>query len=332
MAPPVTAVELLELIRMSGLAAQRDLDRITDQERAHFANAPAIAFAEWLRAEQVLSEFQAEQLLLGKWRRLRFQNYVILDRLGAGGMGCVFRADHVLLRRKVALKVLPEILAADPLIKERFRREAHVLALLDHPHIVRTYDYDETDGIPFLTMEYVEGCNLKEQVSHYGPLSAKQATDLICQAAAGLHYAFDQAELAHGDLKPSNLLVDAKARLKILDFGLSSFRNEVTSDVGTPDFVAPERALKTSAVNAGSDIYSLGVTFYFILTGHVWNAGRSRDTSDPSSAQSVEQSLMRMRADVSPALGGVIERMVAIDPRERFSTPIEIVKALHGLT
>ena len=181
--------------------------------------------AALLVRDGVITGFQAEQFLLGKHRGFLLGGYRILERLGAGGTGTVYLAEHQVMKRRVALKVLPASYAADPAVLERFRREAQAVAALDHPNIVRAYDFRQEGQLHVLVMEYVNGPNLQEIVQRQGALPIPLACDYIRQAAIGLQHAHD-AGLVHRDIKPANLLVDASGTVKLLDLGLRASRRK----------------------------------------------------------------------------------------------------------
>src|SRR5207249_528742 len=168
----------------------------------------------------VLTHFQAEQLLAGKWRRFTIGKYKVLERLGSGGMGSVYLCEHLFMRRRVAVKVLPTAKAEDPSALERFYREARAVAALDHLNIVRAYDIDQDENLHFLVMEYVDGASMHEIVKKHGPMDTLRAAHYIRQAAIGLQHAHE-AGLVHRDIKPGNLLVDRNGTVKVLDMGLA---------------------------------------------------------------------------------------------------------------
>ena len=221
-----------------------------------------------------LTQFQAEQILQGKWRRFTIGKYKVLERLGSGGMGAVYLCEHKLMRRRVAVKVLPTAKAADPSALERFYREARAVAALDHPNIVHAYDIDQDESLHFLVMEYVDGSSLQDIVKKAGPMNVLRACHYVAQAAQGLEHA-SQASLVHRDIKPGNILVDRSGVVKVLDMGLARFFNDEDdiltkkydeNVLGTADYLAPEQALDSHGVDIRADIYSLGATFYFMLT------------------------------------------------------------------
>ena len=210
--------------------------------------------------------------------------YRIVGVLGRGGMGTVFRAEHRLMERQVALKVINRSLTADAKAVERFRREVKAAAKLVHPNIVTAYDAEQAGDLHFLVMEYIDGMSLDRLIAKQGPPTPQQTCRLMQQAALGLMQAHEKG-MVHRDIKPQNLMVTRKGQLKILDFGLSrlaeiaadvagdgaapadGFRTAAGSVLGTPDYIAPEQVLDATKADIRADIYSLGCTFYFLLTG-----------------------------------------------------------------
>ncbi|MCS7017446.1 MAG: serine/threonine protein kinase, partial [Gemmatales bacterium] len=191
--------------------------------------------------------------------------YKVLEKLGSGGMGQVFLCEHLLMRRRVAIKVLPTSKAQDPAGLERFYREARAIAAVDHPNLVRAYDIDQADNLHFLVMEYVDGVSLQELVKKVGPLPVLRACHYIYGAAVGLQHVHEIG-LVHRDIKPGNILVDRNGLVKILDLGLARFfhdADELTKKydeniLGTADYLSPEQAIDSHTVDIRADIYSLG--------------------------------------------------------------------------
>ena len=255
-------------------------DRLVEPARlAAFADrhgAPDVAgVLERLVVEGLLTGFQAGEVARGRGAALWLGGYRVLDRLGKGGMGSVFLAEHAVLGRRVAVKALSDELRADPTARRRFVREARAAAALDHPNIVRVFDVDMTNDPPFLVMEFVDGISLQAAVSHAGTFSAGEAAAVGVQVADGLAQAA-AVGLVHRDIKPANLLVDRGGAVKILDLGIVRFTLEDTHSrvggvdviLGTLDYLAPEQAEDSSAVDTRADIYALGATLYFLLAGH----------------------------------------------------------------
>src|SRR3984893_5526125 len=284
----------------------------------------------------LLTHFQAEQFMLGKWRRFTIGKYKVLERLGSGGMGSVYLCEHKLMRRRVAVKVLPTAKASDPSSLERFYREARAVAALDHANIVHAYDIDQDENLHFLVMEYVDGASLQEMIKRTGPMDPVRAAHYINQGTLGLGHAHER-DLIHRDIKPGNILVDRLGTVKILDMGLARFFNDEEdiltkkydeNVLGTADYLAPEQALDSHGVDIRADIYSLGATFYYVLT-----------VKTPLSEGTVAQKLIWhqtrqpkpirvLRPEVPEGLVAVIDKMMAKDPAQRYQTPLAVAEAL----
>ncbi|HKI35698.1 MAG TPA: serine/threonine-protein kinase, partial [Gemmataceae bacterium] len=342
MPAPTTTDEFLDLVRKSGVVEDKRLDAYLARLRAAGPITPEPAkFAGFLVRDGILTHFQAEQVLQGKWRRFTIGKYKVLERLGSGGMGSVYLCEHKLMRRRVAVKVLPTAKADDPSSLERFYREARAVAALDHPNIVRAYDIDQDDKLHFLVMEYVDGSSLQEIIKKVGPMDVTRAAHYMRQSALGLQHAHESAGLVHRDIKPGNILVDRTGVVKILDMGLARFFHDEEdiltkkydeNVLGTADYLAPEQALDSHGVDIRADIYSLGATFYFCLTGRtpftegtvaqklIWHQTRQ------------PKSIKQTRPEVPDGLAALIERMMAKDPAQRPQTPQQIADALAPFT
>jgi serine/threonine protein kinase len=342
MPAPITIDGFLELGFKSGLleretvqTCQSNWDRSGQQP-----NSPK-ELADALIKEGVLTHFQAEKLIAGRWRGFLISDkYRLLERLGAGGMGAVYLCEHIMMGRKVALKILPVQQAEDPASLARFYREARAVARLDHPNIVRAHDIDHDDKIHFIVLEFVDGSNLHDFIRRNGTVTFERAAHYIRQAALGLQHAHEGG-LVHRDIKPGNLLLDRQGVVKILDMGLARFFHEDTVAfikeyevgyiIGTGDYIAPEQIVD-SRVDIRADIYSLGGTMYYLLTG-------KSPFQDGSSAQKIiwhqvrhPKSLRVLRPDVPAALIEVFEKMIAKEPGRRYQTPIEVAAALEPFT
>jgi serine/threonine protein kinase len=319
-------------VRKSGLANEKLLNAFLERTGSALAKLEPRKLAGALFREGILTQFQAEQILLGKSRGFEIGNYRVLERLGSGAMALVYLCEHKVMRRRVAIKVLPTNNAKDAAALARFYREGRAASALDHPNIVRAYDIDQDDKHHFLVMEFVDGSLLGEIVRKHGPLSILRACHYIRQAAIGLQHAFEIG-LVHRDIKPDNLILDRSGTVKILDMGLARFyadsEDVLTKGIlGTPDYLAPEQSQDSHAVDIRADVYSLGGTFYFLLTG-----------KPPFPEGSVAQKLIwhqtrypkpvrEIRPDVPEDLAALIEKMMAKDPAKRFQTPAEVVAAL----
>ena len=334
----------LDLLQQSGLVSDSQMVAL----RAEFGDKNARpenarALADELVKRDILTDWQADMLMQGKHRGFRLGPHKILRPLGQGGMSKVFLAEHEMMRRRCAIKVLPTKYQEDPDLLSRFHLEARAIAALDHPHIVRAYDFNKDirygKEIHYLVMEYVEGQDLRRMVDEQGPLDYRKAADFICQAAEGLAHAH-AAGFVHRDVKPANLLVDPNGVLKILDLGLARFTFEgedawqtpegEQSAVGTADYVAPEQVMDSRSVDGRADIYSLGYTFYFLLTGR--RPFPKSTLVELLMAHRVEtpEPIGKLRPDVPPELVEIIDRMTAKTPELRFQTAKEVAEKLQA--
>ena len=332
MAAPASSSELFDFIRKSGVISKDRLERFLADHPA--LSTDPIQAANRLVQLQLLTAFQAKLLLVGRYRGFRLGAYLLQDQLGQGGMGAVYLAVHDTLRRKAAIKVLPP--GGDKLSVERFLREARAAAALDHPNIVRTHDVGRDGEVHFLVMEYVEGQTLDRLVTKGGPLSTQRAVEFIAQAATGLQHAYEKGFI-HRDIKPSNLILGTDGTVKILDMGLA--RSFAADDqltalldqgavVGTADYISPEQAMNDPKVDIRTDIYSLGATFFSILTG--------RPPFDGPTASKLLQhqmkdapSLTKLDRTIPKALAQVVAKMMAKKPGDRFQTPADVITALQ---
>src|SRR5262245_58774439 len=338
MPAPTTADELLDLVQKSGLIEEARLRACVQKLTQGAIPADPAKLAERMVRDALLTYFQAEQLLQGKYKRFSLGKYKVLERLGAGGMGTVFLCEHKLMRRRVAVKVLPIPKAEDRASLDRFYREALAVAAVDHPNIVRAYDIDQDDNLHFLVMEWVDGTNLQDLVKKFGPLDVVRACHYIYGAAVGLQHAHEIG-LVHRDIKPGNILVDRSGVVKILDMGLARLLHDPDDNLtrqndenvlGTADYLAPEQALDSHTVDIRADIYSLGTTFYYLLTA-----------SPPFPEGSVAQKLIwhqsraprpikSLRSETPDEIVAVVEKMMAKEPGKRYQTPAEVMTALVG--
>jgi serine/threonine protein kinase/putative intracellular protease/amidase len=267
--------------------------------------------------------------------------YRIVKSLGAGGMGVVYQAEHRLMARTVALKVINHDLTSDPHAVDRFRQEVKAAARLAHPNIVTAYDAEQAGDSHFLVMEFVNGTSLARLVEKRGPLSPGHAAHFGRQAAMGLQHAFEQG-MVHRDIKPQNLMLTRQGQVKILDFGLARLaRERVGNDqrsvsgiteagacLGTPDYIAPEQASDARRADIRADIYSLGCTLYYLMLGRVPFPEGSAIEKLVAHVEQTPSPLHELRSEVPLKLSQIVAKMMAKDPAERFQTPAEVVEAL----
>ncbi|MCS7271980.1 MAG: protein kinase, partial [Gemmataceae bacterium] len=336
MPAPTTAAEFIDLVLKSGVVEEPRVRQYLKKlaEGGGIPSEPA-RLAGLMVHDGLLTYFQAEQILQGKYKRFTIGKYKVLEKLGSGGMGQVFLCEHLLMRRRVAIKVLPTSKAQDPAGLERFYREARAIAAVDHPNLVRAYDIDQADNLHFLVMEYVDGVSLQELVKKVGPLPVLRACHYIYGAAVGLQHVHEIG-LVHRDIKPGNILVDRNGLVKILDLGLARFfhdADELTKKydeniLGTADYLSPEQAIDSHTVDIRADIYSLGATFYYLLTGQppfpegtvtqklIWH-----QTREP-------KPITAFRSDVPPEILAIIDKMMKKNPAHRYQTPAELMRDL----
>ncbi|MBL8796862.1 MAG: serine/threonine protein kinase, partial [Planctomycetia bacterium] len=293
-----------------------------------------------------LTAYQINQLLTGHGHELSLGHYILLERLGEGGMGQVYKARHQKLGRVVALKVMRKDRMTEHDTIRRFQREIQAIAQLSHPNIVMAFDADEVHGVHFFAMEYFEGIDLNRLVRRLGSLPISKACEYIRQAALGLQHAHERG-LVHRDVKPSNLLLTkggppaaGGSLVKILDMGLA--RLEMGSDatessqtltqrgviIGTADFIAPEQAMNPHGADIRCDLYSLGCTFYFLLTGQVPFTGGTALEKLFRHRLEPPKPVQELRPDVPDVVADIVQRLLAKAPADRYQTPATLATDL----
>jgi formylglycine-generating enzyme required for sulfatase activity len=260
----------------------------------------------------------------------------VVRELGRGGMGVIYLAQHRVLDKPFALKVINSAALNSAEALARFHAEARAAAKLDHPNIARTHDADQAGDLHFLVMEFIEGHSLAQLLARKGRLPVASACRCVRQAALGLQLAFE-AGMVHRDIKPQNLMLTPKGLVKVLDFGLARLRGEATrgprltqvdSFMGTPEYVAPEQATDARSADTRADIYSLGCTLYALLTGR---PPFQEDTMVKLVLAHIEKEarpLHEVRPDVPPELSAVVAKMLAKDLSQRYQRPVEVALAL----
>ncbi|MCX7699243.1 MAG: serine/threonine protein kinase [Gemmataceae bacterium] len=341
-APTVSREVFMRRLRRSGLLTPEQMQHAYE---AAAETADGRQLGKLLVERRILTRFQVRMLLAGRTEGFLLGQYKILEPIGQGGMGRVFKAEHTGMGRLVAIKVLASDLVQTERARQLFEREVKLAARLQHPNIVTAYDADHVGGRYFLVLEYVEGPDLQSLVQRDGPLPVGVACELIRQAALGLQYAHERG-MVHRDIKPSNLLVQrnnplgAGPLLKILDFGLARLHaseSEIDGEsvpfdrrtvIGTPDYLSPEQARDWHEVYIRSGLYSLGCTLYFLLTGQPPFPGGQALEKLVRHLTERPAPLTQLRKDVPLAVVEIVETMMAKNPLERYQVPLDAALAL----
>jgi serine/threonine-protein kinase len=332
---PTSKKEFLQRVRKSQLVEAIKLDDALSEIAVEDMNA--IEVARHFIREGLLTKWQCQQLLDGRYKGFLLGKYKLLDQLGRGGMSMVYLAEHTVMRRKVAIKVLPKSRVGETSFLERFCLEAQASAALDHPNIVRAFDFDSQGDTYFLVMEHIEGENLREVVHQHGPLSFDRAANYFIQAARGLAHAH-QAGMVHRDIKPANLLIDKQGRVKLLDLGLALYSQSEGSSVtlthdekvlGTVDYLAPEQALSSHHVDKRADVYALGGTLHFALTGHPPYPDGSIAQKIAKHQNAAPPDPRQLRPDCPDGLATICIEMMQKEPQQRIPTADQVEQALE---
>ena len=298
-----------------------------------------------LSKQHHLTKFQVALVGQGKAKALVLGSYTILDKIGAGGMGQVYQAEHRRMKRVVAIKTLPAAMMKDKSVVARFQREVEAAAKLNHPNIVTAYDADEGNGLHFLVMEHVQGTDLSALVKQQGPVPIDQAVNFLMQAARGLEYAH-QKGVIHRDIKPANLLLEDNGTIKILDMGLARIDGTEHSPppddltgtgavMGTVDYMAPEQWANTHTADARCDLYALGCTLCFLLIGRAPYADDEHRNPVAKMRGHVQEpipDLRIVRPDVPDRVLSIYKKLMAKNPDDRFPTATALIAALASIS
>ncbi len=337
---PVTLEQFTQLLNDSGLLSAEDMNDV----RAGLPQFETVeALAENLYRRNKLTKYQLTRVIQGKAKSLHLGNYTVLDKIGQGGMGLVVKARHRVMQRIVAIKILSASTVKSPDAVKRFHREVEAAARLNHPHIVAAFDADQSNGTHFLVMEYVDGYDLSALIRMQGTLSVRRAIEFMLQAGRGLEFIHAHG-VVHRDIKPSNLLIDRAGVVRILDLGLARLENsehptDLTSSgqiMGTIDYMAPEQAVNTHTADHRADIYSLGCTLWYLLTGHSVYDGETAMAKLLQHREGAIPSLLGTNAELQAtnpravAIDRVIRKMLAKHPDQRHQSMAEVLMALEG--
>jgi len=335
---PVALETFLSQLSDSGILSDQKL-RAAEHKKSEHQNGESLA-RDMIKSGYI-TKYQAEQILSGKGKNLCMGHYILLEKLGAGGMGQVYKAYHPGMDRIVAIKV---ILAKGKIAEEsvrRFEREVKAAAKLSHPNIITVYDAGNANGRHFMVMELVKGQDLNIILHRKGTLGVSETINYIKQVARGLAFAHENGVI-HRDIKPANLLLDTNGNVKLLDMGLakiSSRENEekvsmltgTTSIMGTVDFMSPEQGLSSRDVDARADMYSLGATLYYLLTKQVMYEGDTAFAKLIAHGELPIPSLKTIRPDVSDNLDLIYTKMVAKQVEDRYQSMLELIQDLNAI-
>ena len=336
MYPPVRT-HFRECALASKLVTHADIEQARAELRSQWSGDADAAITDRQLADKLiemgrLNSYQAIQLLNGR-TKLHLGPYQILDMIAQGGMGQVFKAEHQWMGRIVAVKVLPRSKSTPEAIKS-FTREIRVLAKLDHENLVRAYDAGHDGNVYFLVTEYVPGTDLRRYVRNRGKLNMREAATIISQAAAGLQHAHELG-LIHRDVKPGNILVTPDGQTKLSDLGLAGWLNDGEDSlhpgktVGTADYLPPEQIMSPGSITPAGDIYSLGCTLYYAVTGKVpYPGGTTREKAHRHCTDTALHPRI-FNPTLSDAFLDVMAAMMERDPKQRIQTAEEVIQRLE---
>ncbi len=338
MPSPTTKDAFLDVVRESKVAEAGAIDSVLEHEDAAALETPR-QLADLMVREGLLTSYQSTLLLKGRTDGFRIGPYRILERLGYGATSNVYLCRRVGTPGRMAVKVLATMQAQNSTALKRFYREARAASSLNHPNLVQVRDIDWDEQTNYLVMDYVDGTSLQDIVQRSGPMEPTRAAHYIKQAASGLAYAHER-KLVHRDIKPGNLLVDRTGTVRILDMGLARIAEEEGAQLtqggevlGSPEYLAPEQAVDSHNVDIRADIYSLGATFYFLLSGA---APYSEEKTVAGKLLSKEKRppkpIRDKRPEVPEELVAIVNKLMAKNPDDRYQTPKEVVAALAPWT
>jgi serine/threonine-protein kinase len=334
--PPL---DLLPLIKKSGVLTDKQFDELRVKVLAGDYPNDSRMLAGRLIADKWLTEYQADRFLHGKSHGLSVGRYVILDRVGSGSMGRVYKAHHRLMAREVAIKIIAPEIVANARVVARFQREMRLVGRLDHPNVVRAFDADQIDAVLYIVMEYVPGQSLGHRLRVKGPIPPAEVVHYAAQAALGLGHAHAQG-IVHRDIKPSNLYLSQSRVVKVLDLGLgvlmeadtqATFETADGIAVGTIDYMSPEQATGRE-VDGRSDLYSLGCAMYHLMSGLLPFPGDSPIERLGKRINGRPVPLPDVLPSAPKRLVETMDRLMANKPSDRYQTGEEAAEALQSLT
>jgi eukaryotic-like serine/threonine-protein kinase len=335
----VSGPEFLEALEQSGVLPDAKSREVRDRYVRTTVLDNSSALAQQLIDDGTLTEFQARRLLKGT-KSLSFGRYALLDHIGKGARGRVFKARHRLMDRVVALKVFVPNAAFSETSLARFFREMKIVALLDHPNVVRAFDADVHEGCPYIVMEYLEGDDLEHLFVRRGPLPPNEVIEYMAQASRGLAHAHERGVI-HRDVKPTNVFLLKSGIVKVLDLGFGELvgmagqaANVFDTDegivVGTTDFMSPEQ-VQDKTIDARTDLFSLGCTMYRLLTGAYAFPGLTREDRLIKRIREQHVPITHVLPGLSYRLVAIVDRLLAGRPEDRFGSAAETAEALEAL-
>jgi serine/threonine-protein kinase len=329
--------DLIPVLRSSGILGDRQLADIRDKVLRGTYPLDPVSLAERLVEDEVLTVYQARRFLNNKPHGLLVGRYIILDRIGSGSMGRVYKAHHQMMDRIVALKIIAPEIASNQKVVARFQREMKLVGRLDHPNVVRAFDADQLNKVLYIVMEYVPGQSLGERLKR-GPIPAAEMFEYAAQAALGLAHAHEQG-MVHRDVKPSNMLLTADRKIKILDLGLGvlmeadSNATFATADgiaVGTVDYMSPEQTLGRE-LDGRSDLFSLGCSMFHLMTGKLAYPGESPIDRLGRRLSARPTPITDHIPDFPSPAARVLDKLMATKPQDRYASAREAAEVLQSL-
>jgi len=337
----VTSEQFVEYVQKSRLVVGAEMETFRKQLLEQFGEtlpADPVEIAKAFEKAKLLTRWHCEKLLQGRYKGFFLGKHKLLGHLGTGGMSTVYLAEHMGMHHKRAVKVLPKSKLGNNSYLQRFQMEAKAIASLNHPNIVRAYDIDNEKDTHYLVMEYVDGSDLNSLVRKKGPLPYEVVADYIIQSAKGLHHAHEKG-LIHRDVKPANLLVNREGVIKVLDLGLALYSDESLASVtmehndkvlGTADYLAPEQALNSHNIDHRADIYGLGCSMYFLLTGHAPFPSGSIAQRIAKHQSAMPEDIRKDRPDCPGELDGICVKMMQKDRRFRYADCNQVAEILEA--
>lgn len=328
--------DLLSVVRLSGVLSDRQISEIKAKVLRGDYPHDSVELAERLVKERILTEYQIRRFLGNKPHGLVVGRYVIVDRLGSGSMGRVYKAHHQMMERFVALKIIAPEIVTNERVVARFQREMRLVGRLDHPNVIRAFDADQINRLLYIVMEYVQGESLAQKIRR-GLIPPAEMVEYATQAALGLGHAHAQG-IVHRDVKPSNLLLTEEGQIKVLDLGLgvlvesddASFATADGIAVGTVDYMSPEQACGKE-VDGRSDLFSLGCSMYYLMAGRMPFPGESPIERMGKRLNGRPVPITDVKPDTPPALVRVLDRLLANKPADRFQSAEETAEALQAV-